>query len=139
MTTTAIDLFDSFATDEKAEQEGVLMPLPGCGDTQFLIAAANNKNYNRMFEKLYKRNKILLDSKGDAADAKAKEILVEVACKTLLLGWQGEPSIQGVATPYSEAAALKLLSNNRFYGLVMAAAKDEDAFLAKKKEEDEKN
>ena len=134
-----IDLFAAFAVDTAAEENGIYTQLPGCGDTEFLVARANNKSYNRLLEKLYKQNKPVLTSKGDAAEKKSEEIMVEVFSKTVLLGWKGNVTIKGVPTPYSKEAATQLLNLKEFRSIVTKVAEDHQVFLEVKDAEDEKN
>lgn len=128
----AIDLFAAFSTDTKAEVEGTPTQLPDCGDTKFLVARVPNPAYKRLLSSLYKRNRAVLDSKGDAAEAKSNEIMAEVYGKTVLLGWEGRINIAGVMTEYSAAAAKKMLSLNDFRDRVEAAASDFATFKTEK-------
>jgi len=139
MSNNAIDFFNTFATDTKKESAGTETTMPGCGDTKFLVARAGNAAYNRLLSSLYKRNRALLDSKGEEANAKSDEILAEVYAKTILLGWEGTLLIKGVATPYSEAAAKNLLLLKDFRAVVEGVASDMNTFKAVQDEEDVKN
>lgn len=124
----AIDLFDSFSTDQQTEEEGKLTQLPDCGDTLWLVARSGNKSYNKLLSTLYKRNRAVLDSKGDEAQKKSDEILAEVFAKTILLGWQGEIMYKKKLTPYSYEAAKLLLSHKDFRAKVAAVAEDFSTF-----------
>lgn len=126
--TAAIDLFDSFSTDQKTEEEGKLTQLPDCGDTLWLVARSGNKTYNKLLSSLYKRNRAVLDSKGDEAQKKSDEILAEVFAKTILLGWQGEIMYKGKLTPYSYEAAKLLLGHKDFRAKVAAVSEDFSTF-----------
>lgn len=139
MTTKAIDLFAAFATDEAAEENGIMTPVPGAGDTLFKVARAGNKTYNRLFQKLLKQNKPVLDAKGDAAEKKAEEIFVEVMSKSILLGWEGEVLFAGEMLAYSRDNAKKLLAHKEFRAAVTTISEDFNQFKAIKDEEDEKN
>lgn len=134
-----IDLFAAFAVDKTSEENGIYTQLPGCGDTEFLVARANNKTYNRLLEKLYKKNKPVLDSKGDAAADRSDEIMVEIYSKAVLLGWKGTVSIKGVQTAYSLDAAVQLLKLKEFRAVVTKVAEDLQNFLEVKEAENEKN
>lgn len=124
----AIDLFAAFSTDQKTEEEGKLTQLPDCGDTMFLVARSGNKSYNKLLSTLYKRNRAVLDSKGDEAQKKSDEILAEVFAKTILLGWQGEILYKGKKTPYTYEAAKLLLGHKDFRTKVAAVAEDFSTF-----------
>lgn len=135
----AIDLFDAFATDTVAEEEGILTTLPDCGDIKWRIARVGNATYNQVLAKLYKRHRLVLDSKGKEAQAKSDSIMAEVYAKSILLGWEGTVQFQGKAHPYSEEVALKLLSLKDFRSKVANASEDFATFKAKQEAEDEKN
>lgn len=137
--TAVIDLFAAFATNETLEKEGTLTQIKGAGDTLFRIARAGNKNYARMIQKLVKQNRAVLDSKGDAAENKSDEIFVDVFAKTILLGWEGNVSIQGKATPYSLEAAKTLLRLKEFRAVVSQVSEDMENFKTVKEDEDVKN
>lgn len=148
MTTTApataapsdeIDFFDAFATDKVKEKAGTPTTLPDCGDKKFLIARAGNANYNRLLSSLFKRNRTVLESKGDEANEKSDAILAEVYAKTILLGWEGTIKFQGVQMPYNEANAKALLSLKDFRAKVEAAASDMNTFKAVQDRDDLKN
>lgn len=139
MTNTAIDFFNTFATDATKEAKGTETTMPGCGDTKFIVARAGNAAYNRLLASLYKRNRAILDSKGEEANAKSDQILAEVYAKTILLGWSGTLLIKGVATPYSEEAAKSLLLLKDFRAVVESVASDMNTFKAVQDDEDVKN
>lgn len=136
---SVIDLFSAFATNENLEKDGTYTQVPGAGDTEFLIARAGNKNYAKLIQKLVKQNRAVLDSKGDAAEAKSDEIFVDVYAKTILLGWKGDVNIKGTPTAYSISAAKTLLSLKEFRAAVAKVAEDMENFKVVKDEEDAKN
>lgn len=135
-----INLFKTFATDTSAEQVGTLTTLPDCGDTKWRIARSGNKAYNRLLSSLYKRNRATLDSKGDEAEAKSEEILVEVFAKTILLGFEGEiPGPDGKMQAYSYELAKQLLAMKDFRAKVAAVSEDFNTFKVEKDNDDLKN
>lgn len=137
--TSPIDLFAAFATDTPKEQEGVETQLPGCGDTKFRIARENNKVYSKLLQKLVKQNRAILDSKGDAAEAKSDQIMIEVMASTILLGWEGEISYKGEKHKYSKEMAKTLLAHKEFALAVMRVAGAMETFKLVKDEDEEKN
>lgn len=120
----AIDLFSAFSTVKANENEGTLTQLPDCGDTLWRVARSGNRKYNRLLSQLYKRNRAVLDSKGDEAEKKSDEILTEVFAKTILLGWQGEILYKGKKYPYSYEQAKVLLAHRDFRTKVASIAED---------------
>lgn len=134
-----IDLFAAFSTNKKAEKDGVETTLPGCGDTKFLIARAGNATYKRLLNGLYKRHRAVIDSKGEAAEAKSDEILAEVYAKAILLGWAGTLAYKGKQVPYSYEVAHELLSLNDFRAVVETVSQDFNTFKSEQDEADLKN
>jgi hypothetical protein len=135
---THMDLFKAFATDDKLEVEGRWVSFDP--ETKFKIARANNKFYSRLLSRLYNKHKVLLESKGDAAEAKSDEILIEVMAKTVLLDWSGPVMINGKdLSTYSLDNAKKALAIKDFRRWVSAQSEDFDSFKAVQEAEDEKN
>lgn len=133
---SAVDLFSVFATDEKAEQVGTATQLAGCGDTQFYVARDNNKSYIKLLQQRVKQNRAVLDSKGDAAEAKSDAIICEVMAKTILVGWDGTVNYKGKALEYSVENAMTLLAHKEFRVVVNKVAADMEVFKLVKDEED---
>ncbi len=138
-TNQAIDLFAAFATDTTKEVEGTETELPGCGDVKFIVAREGNPNYAKMLQKLVKQNRAVLDSKGDAAQAKSDEILISVMAETILLGWNRPIKFGAEMLDYTKPNAKKLLALKEFRRVVMEAAGSLETFKAVKDEEDTKN
>lgn len=135
----AVDLFSAFAVDTSKEVSGTPLPLPGCGDTKFLIARAGNKAYGKLLQNLYTKNSSVLKSKGDEAEAKAEDIQITLIAKTILVGWEGTVMYKGKPLDYSEVNARTLLAHKDFRELVMAEASSLDNFKLVKDEEDAGN
>lgn len=129
------DLFDAFATNEKLEVEGRWVDY---GDMSFLIARAGNKQYARLFTKLYDKNRAALQSKGDAAEAVAEKLLIDTMSKTVLLDWKNV-KFQKAELPYSEENAKKMLAMTQFRLWVLKQSEDAEAYKAVQAQEDEKN
>lgn len=140
MTDNAINLFNTFATNKEAEKQGMPTTLPNCGDTVFLVARAGNAAYNRSLSTLYKRNRAVLDSKGEEAEAKSDEIMAELYAKHILLGWKGTiANKEGKQVPYSYEVALELLRLKDFRLVVEEVSKDFNTFSVELNKEDLKN
>lgn len=138
---TATNLFAAYATDEKAEIEGIKTQLPRAGDTMFTIARAGNKAYNKLLQQLVKRNRAILDTKGAASEAKNEEIFIELFAKTILLGWDGTLVVDatGKPVPYSYEAAKLALKLKAFRDDVSRVSEEMENFKLVKEVEDEKN
>jgi len=106
-----MDIFKSFATDEKLEQEGTWISLGG--DAKILVARAGNKKYGRLLSSAVEKNQVALDLKTEEADDLSDEIMVDVLANSILVGWEGL-SFKGEALAYSVENAKTLLSVKDF-------------------------
>jgi len=131
------DIFEAFATDEKLEAEGRWVDFTE--DTSFKIARAPNKAYSRLLSKLYGKSKMILESKGDAAEAKSDTIMIEVLAKTVLLDWRGTVKLKGEILKYSEENAKKLLAIKDFRRYISDQAADFDSFKVANEVEEKKS
>lgn len=138
-THTAIDLFEAFATDSSKEASGTPTFVPGLGETKWLIARIGNPSYNAMLDRLYRKNRNVLESKGTAAQEADNRLMAEVYAKTILRGWEGEIRFQGEMHKYSEAIALKLCAIKDLRDKFHAVANDMATFKAVSDEAAAKN
>ena len=124
----ALDIFETFATDEYAEENGVWVPLDA--DSELLIARDGNDECEQMVEKLMLENSAKLS--GDAATAKAaqREIEIEITARTILKGWKGL-QYQGETLEYSVENAKKLLQHKDFRRRVLFHARQRAAYVTK--------
>ena len=130
----ALDLFKDFATNVSAEEQGAWEEY-GQG-AEFLIGRANNKGYNKLLTRAFEKNKRLLDTKGDAAEAKAEELIVDVMSKTILLGWRGDFLWAGQRLEYTPENARTMLAVKDFRRWVSSKAEDFERFKLAQEEED---
>ncbi len=131
-----MDLEKAFATNEVAEKEGVIVEF---GTAKFKIARKGNPGYRKLLGKLYKMNRIILESKGDAAEKKSDEILSDVISKTILVGWEGVES-KGKPLAFSQEAAYEmLLKYKEFRAFIDTSSEELERFKLHQDEEDEKN
>lgn len=128
----SFDVFSEYATDETLENSGTWFPLKG--GARLLIARHGNDAYNKMLAKGYEQNQTLFDMGGDAAEAKLKELMVEVMAETILLGWE-DLSFKKVPMEYSLANARKLLGLKDFRKDVEAFSKQMTAYKVKQEAE----
>ena len=127
-----MDLFSEFATDTKAEVDGVKVPYKGI---TFLIARAGNRKYGKVLSEAVKQNQIKLDMKDDAADDLSDKLMAEVLAKTILLGWEGDVMYKGEALAYSLENAKKVLTHGDFRAFITKLADDRESFRAAQIEE----
>lgn len=130
----AIDLFNEFATNTEAEENGVWQEFaPG---TKFLIARSTNKHYSRALTKAFEKNRATLSRTSDAAEAMSEDIMIGVIARTILLDWEGVV-YKGKPLEYSFENARELLSHKDFRRWVMSKAEDLDSYKAVQEAEDE--
>ena len=128
-----MDIFKQFATDDNAEVNGAWQKGPG--DSEFLIARANNRKYQKALAKAIEENQDLLKSESEAADARSEEIMATVYAETILLGWRGKVEYKESPIAYSKENAVKLLLHKEFRKWVAKKSEDLDAYRAKQETE----
>lgn len=133
-----MDIFEQFASDEALEVEGRWVDYaPGI---RFKIARSGNKHFGRLFSREYGKNKMILEGKGEAAEAKSDELLAKVYAKTILVGWEGPIKFQGEDfSKYTEERAEKMLKLKDFRRWVSAQSEDFEAYKAVQEAADAKN
>jgi hypothetical protein len=128
-----MDLSKAFATNEAAERDGVDVEF---GGAKFRVARAGNAAYRKLLSKLYKQNRTMLESKGDAAEKKSDAVLSEVLSKTILLGWSGVEA-DGKPLPFSQEKAYELLLGlKEFRKFITDASEDLERYKLHQDEED---
>lgn len=132
----ALDIFEAYATDEEAEENGVWVPLGE--DTELLIARDGNDECERLVERLMMEKADKLAAGGDLAKKAQREIEIEVTAATILKGWKGV-SYKGEAIEYSDENARKVLQHKDFRRRVLFHARQRDAYLQKYEAEVAKN
>ena len=125
------DIFENYATDEKAELEGVWRP---CGTGQIKVARANNNNYIELLNKLIEEHGTALDGNSAATVELNKKVMIEVYAKTILLDWK-DLGYKGKPLPYSLDNAKTLLAHADFRNKVSALSNEFSAYKAKQEEE----
>ena len=130
-----MDVFKTYAVDEAREEAGAWMEL---GDAELLIARGNNPRFTRLFTRLVKQHKRILDSQTEEADKLAQRLHVQALAETVLLGWKNL-QYQGEEITYSHENAIKLLNHKEFYAQVIRLSDDLEAFKLYQDKELEKN
>lgn len=116
-----MDLFKSFATNEKLELDGAWVGLGG--GAKILVARSGNKKYGRMLSSLVEKNQAVLDAKTDESDTVSDEIMIDVFANTILLGWEGFTD-KGEPLDYTLDNAKKALELKDFRNLVATHARN---------------
>lgn len=133
-----MDIFKTFATDEKLEIEGRWVDFDG--ETSFKIARYPNKHFSKLFSKEYKAHKRALESKSADSEAVAEKIMVEVMAKTILLDWKGPVKMNDKDLgDYTVEKGIQVLKIKEFQAWVQEQANDTDAFKIHQESLDEKN
>lgn len=125
------DIFEHYATDEKAELEGVWRPM---GTGQVKVARANNNNYIELLNKLIEEHGQALDGNSPAAIELNKKVMIRVFAETILLDWK-DLGYKGKPLPYSLDNAKMLLQHADFRNKVSALSNEFSAYKAKQEEE----
>lgn len=140
-----LDIFDSFATDEKLEVEGKEHDIGG--GTTILVGRNNNINYLLEFNRLYDENATIIEAgqkakegseERKAADDAALQVIVKTLAKTVLLGWKNL-KFKGKEMKYSQENAETLLMIKDFRTLVIELASNVDHYRMKREQEQQKN
>ena len=126
-----MDIFNSFATDEKLENEGKWFPLSK--DAKVLVARSGNPKYLSSLRKKMADAQLDL-STGDEADQLAESILVDVIGETILLGWSGITE-KDVTVVYSATKAKEYLKVKDFRKKIVGLSENFNAFKLKEAEE----
>lgn len=127
-----MDIFATFATDEKAENEGKWFPLGK--NARVLVARDGNPAYVAALRKSLEKNQIDLEGGGPDADYLAETLMVDVMAGNTLLGWEGL-SFKGKVVEYSIEMARTLLRVKDFRKKIAGLASNFEAFRVKSEAE----
>jgi hypothetical protein len=131
--TQDIDLFNDFATDDKAD-DGVWVEYRG--GVEFLIAYTKNRKFKNRASYFYKKNSKMLEAGGEVAADKLTEITIQVMAETVLLDWRGPMKLQGEVLTYNVTNAKRLLALEGFREWVSKQSEDLANFKAVQEAED---
>ena len=125
----SFDIFETFATDENLENNGVIVPVGKGKASTLLIARSGNRAYAKAVTKAVEKRQVELDGEDDAAAAVSDEIMIAVMAETILLGWTALTFKGEDMGGYTFEKAKKLLGVKDFRKFV---AKHSDNFEAYK-------
>ena len=131
-----MDIFKQFQTDEKAEVEGVWIPLDAT--TKVKIARLQNPRHTACLKRLSTPYIKPGMRQSDIPDDVYNEIAREAVAETILVDWSGVER-DGQPVPYSKDAALEACRVKDFYILVVTAAGTMETFRTARLAELEKN
>lgn len=136
-------LFAQFATNRRAEAEGVLVSFGG--KTQFRIARRSkaNKRYTAMLDREIKPHSHAVRAETLSPELD-DEIMMRVFCHTILLDWQhvAEPKVFGTEdeVPYTPENGIKLMTAlPELYAELNANSAKMSLFREEEREQDAKN
>ena len=133
------DIRKQYATDPTKEIEGVWSDDLG-GGLKLKVARLKNPNFRKLYQKLTKPHERQIRNRT-LDEATENSILAKCLAKTVLLGWE-KLVLDKEEVPYSEAAALKILSDPEladFRDQVVDLASDAELFRQEHLEQAEKN
>lgn len=133
----AYDVFALFATDEKKELEGTVIPL--AKGVSMTIARMGNERYQaKMIEAAEENLEAVRSLPKKEAEAFDLELHIKVMAETILVGFTGM-SYKGKPIKYSVENAVKLLRLPEFRKVVVRHASRLENFLLAQEAADEKN
>jgi hypothetical protein len=127
-----MDIFATFATDEKLEVEGRWFDLSKTAKVR--VARSGNPQYIKLLRKKLDEKRIDLDSQGDEANDVAEKLMIDVMADTILMGWEGL-EFRGKPMEYSRLNARLLLQVKDFRKKVSGFSESFEAFKVKAQEE----
>lgn len=139
-----MSLYSQFATDQKAEQEGVWVEysaeaeglIPG-----FKIARMTraNKRYAKALERATRPHRRAMKIETFSNEA-AEKLVMEVFCETVLLDWRNVQTRDGTPIPFNKSNAVDLFTDlPELYDDLSEHAKNATLFRETELEEDSKN
>jgi len=104
------DLYQMFGADVQKEKTGTEIIVGNDPKISFTVARAggDNKRYNELLTKLLAPYRRQLDL-GTLSESVSKKIMIEVFCRTCLLGWVGVKNKEAVDVPYNVDSAMALM------------------------------
>lgn len=132
----ALDIFETFATDEAAEDGGVWVNLNA--ESSLLIARDGNDACERMVEELMLEYADKLAGPEDVSREAQRMLEIKVTAATILKGWKNL-TYQGEAVDYSVENAEKLLAHKDFRRRVLYHARQRSAYMLQHEESVAKN
>lgn len=126
-----MDIFKSFATDEKREVEGAWFDVPG-GDARIKVARSSNTRYAKAVVKAYE--KFEKAAKNAHTERQQEQEYNRLLAQYILVDWENV-EFQGQSLPYSIPSAEKLLQIRDFRLFVQKCSDDFDAYRAEQEED----
>lgn len=123
-----MDIFATYATDAKLENEGVWVNLSKTARVR--VARSGNEAYQAALRDGLAAHQLEIDAGGSAADEVAERVIIDVMARTILVGWEGL-TFKGAAAPYSVEMARTMLGVKDFRKKVNEIAGSFEAYRVK--------
>lgn len=134
-----MNIFEAF------EQEPIIdeaKSFPLSDKASISLRPLSGETSKRALEKLMEPYSIRLNSGGKLTDDENKNLNAEFYSQTIIKGWKGLTDREGKEIKFSPAAAAALISDpkmERFFGLIVKMAAEDDQFRAAREEADAGN
>lgn len=134
-----MNIFEAF------EQEPIIdeaKSFPLSDKASISLRPLSGETSKRALEKLMEPYSIRLNSGGKLTDEENKQLNAEFYSQTIIKGWKGLTDREGKEIKFSPAAAAALISDpkmERFFGLIVKMAAEDDQFRAAREEADAGN
>lgn len=103
-------IYDKFATDKKAEQEGIILDYGDGMEIRIARAGGSNIKFEKAVQS--KLRKYGLQAKHDLLEPEQnREIFREVLAETVVLGWSGITDKEGNALPFNKDNCIQLFKD----------------------------
>ncbi len=121
-----MDIYSTFATDEKSEIEGRWFPMGPKG--KVLVARTGNPRYLKVLRQLMQDSQVDHEDTSQENEDLVTSLLVDAMAQTVLLGWKGL-EYQKKPLEYSHANAKTLLTVRAFRKRISDIADKHESFL----------
>lgn len=132
-----MDIFETFATDDKKEIEGVEVKLDDKG-ASVTVARAGNDNFIRRLLEETEKHREALDAGTSEAKELDKQIGLQLMAETILVGFKGL-TLKGKPLKYTNANALELLKIKDFRRRVQTESNKVEYYRVKAEAADTKD
>jgi hypothetical protein len=103
-------IYEKFATDKKAEQEGIMLDYGDGLEIRIARAGGSNIKFEKVVQQKFKKYDRLL--KNDLLETEQmREVMREVLAETVVLGWNGVTDKEGNPLTFNKENCIQLFKN----------------------------
>lgn len=107
---TSKSIYEKFATDKKAEQQGITLDYGDGLEIQIARAGGSNIKFEKTVQA--KMRKYGLQAKHDLLEPEQmREVMREVLAETVVLGWKGVTNREGTELEFSRENCIQLFKD----------------------------